>query len=133
MSSIPPFAYKFGDFTLDAEQRVLIRGGQREPIPPKAFDILLVLVQRKGDIVDKETVMRHVWPDTFVEDANLGYNVHILRRILGSNNGSKSLYIETVPKRGYRFVPPVTEVPGERQDEPAVVAPSDAVIAPSID
>ena len=114
MSFQPRNFYKFDDFTLDVSQRVLLRDGHREPLPPKAFDLLLTLVQRRGEIVDKETVMKEVWPDTFVEEANLGYNVHVLRRTLGAKTGSRSEYIETVPKRGYRFVPSVTEA---REDD----------------
>jgi DNA-binding winged helix-turn-helix (wHTH) protein len=104
--------YSFDGFTIDTEQRVLLRSGYRVQLTPKALDILLALVQRSGQVVDKETLMNEVWPDTYVEDINLAYNIHVLRKVLGATNGSKGDYIETIPKRGYRFVQSVTEVQG---------------------
>ena len=105
--------YTFDGFTIDAEQRVLLQSGYRVQLTPKALDILLALVQRSGQVVDKETLMREVWPDTFVEDINLAYNIHVLRKALGASNGSRGEYIETIPKRGYRFVQSVCETRGD--------------------
>src|SRR6185295_17900635 len=105
--------YQFDGFTIDTEQRVLLRSGSRVQLTPKALDILLALIQRSGEVVDKETLMREVWPDTFVEDINLAYNIHVLRKALGATNGSRGEYIETIPKRGYRFVQNVSETPGD--------------------
>ena len=110
MSLHPPQPfYTFDGFTIDAEQRVLLQSGYRVQLTPKALDILLALVQRSGQVVDKETLMREVWPDTFVEDINLAYNIHVLRKALGTANGSRGEYIETIPKRGYRFVQTLSE------------------------
>src|SRR6185295_6261713 len=105
--------YQFDGFTIDTEQRVLLRSGARVQLTPKALDILLALIRHCGEVVDKETLMREVWPDTFVEDINLAYNIHILRKVLGAKSGSRSEYIETVPKRGYRFIQSVSEEQGK--------------------
>ena len=94
--------YEFGPFQLDARDRMLLREGQYIPLTPKVFDTLAVLVEHGGRIVDKEELHRQVWPDTFVEDVSLAKNISILRKILGESE--KHRYIETVTKRGYRFV-----------------------------
>jgi DNA-binding winged helix-turn-helix (wHTH) protein len=109
--------YRFDGFTIDAEQRVLLRGEDRIHLTPKALDILIALVRRPGQVVDKETLMREVWPDTFVEDINLAYNIHILRKALSARSEADVEYIETVPKRGYRFVPRETGEPPEASDD----------------
>jgi TolB-like protein/DNA-binding winged helix-turn-helix (wHTH) protein len=95
--------YEFGPFRLDAVEGVLIRQGEPVHLTPKALKLLLVLVRRANHIVDKEELIRLVWPDTVVEESNLSGNIHTLRQILGEGNNSER-YIETVPKRGYRFV-----------------------------
>ena len=95
--------YEFGGFSLDRDERVLRRSGSPVPLTPKATEILLTLVQRHGHIVDKEELMREVWPDTAVEESNLTQNIYTLRKVL-SNGVGKCLFIETVPRRGYRFV-----------------------------
>ena len=76
---------------------------------PKATEILLVLVEHAGHMVDKDTLINRVWPDAFVEEGNLNKNIFFLRKALGEWEGGRE-YIETVPKRGYRFVAPVSEV-----------------------
>src|SRR6185503_8828495 len=121
--------YQFDGFTIDTEQRVLLRSGSRVQLTPKALDILLALIQRSGEVVDKETLMREVWPDTFVEDINLAYNIHVLRKVLGAKNGSRDEYIETIPKRGYRFIQSVSETNGHSNDGPDLteVIPARAV------
>ena len=93
--------YKFGSFYLDQAQRILLRAGVRVSLTPKVFDTLLILVQNAGRLVTKEDLLRSVWPDTFVEEANLSVNVATLRKALGEGAGK---YIETLPKRGYLFV-----------------------------
>src|SRR5215469_7477656 len=104
--------YEFGKFRLDTAERVIETDGRPLPLTPKAYEVLLVLVENRGRIVEKEDLMRRVWPDTFVEDSNLGFNISVLRKLLGEGNGNgSSRYIETVPKRGYRFVAEVVEVP----------------------
>lgn len=104
--------YEFGPFRLLPAKRVLLRNGHLIPLPPKVFETLLVLVQRSGQIVDKEEFMRLVWSDAFVEESNLSQNVFMLRKILGKRPEGQP-YIETVPKRGYRFISDVREVEGQ--------------------
>jgi Tol biopolymer transport system component/DNA-binding winged helix-turn-helix (wHTH) protein len=95
--------YEFGDFRLDASERLLSRRGVTVPLTPKAIDLLSALVEQPGRLLDKETLLKTVWPDTFVEENNLADNIFKLRRVLGEGeNGPR--FIETVPKRGYRFV-----------------------------
>src|SRR6516165_2568842 len=101
--------YAFGPFRLDSEKRVLVRDGTPVPLAPKAAEALLVLVQSAGHLVDKDELMKRVWPDAFVEEGNLNKNIFFLRKVLGEWDGGRE-YIETVPKRGYRFVAPVREV-----------------------
>jgi len=101
--------YEFGRFRLKAEERVLLRGEEFVPLTPKAFDILLTLLENDGRIVRKDDLMKKVWPDTFVEEGNLTQNVSLLRKALGEN-ASGPQFIETVPRRGYRFVAPVSRI-----------------------
>ena len=103
--------YAFGPFLLDAGQRLLLRDGQAVPLTPKAVNTLLVLVRNTGRVVGKDELMNEVWPDAFVEEVNLAKNIFVLRQALG--NGERGgEYIETVPKRGYRFVVSVKECAG---------------------
>jgi len=95
--------YEFGPYRLDAVQRVLYREEQPVLITPKALEVLLVLVRSSGQVVSKDELMSEVWPCTFVEPNNLAFNISLLRKALGEN-GDERDYIETVPKRGYRFV-----------------------------
>src|SRR5215469_1292477 len=95
--------YEFGRFRLNTAERVIETDGRPVPITPKAYEVLVALVENRGHIVEKEDLMRRVWPDTFVEDSNLGFNISVLRKLLGDSVNGSSLYIETVPKRGYRF------------------------------
>ena len=95
--------YEFGPYRLDAVQRVLYRNEQPVLITPKALEVLLVLVRSSGQVVSKDELMSEVWPGTFVEPNNLAFNISLLRKALGEN-GDERGYIETVPKRGYRFV-----------------------------
>src|SRR5690242_5367709 len=98
--------FTFGPFLLDPVENALSRGGQPIHLPPKAFETLLVLVENDGHLVEKGELLTRVWPNTFVEEATLAQNIFILRKALGNgSNGDE--YIETVPKRGYRFVAPV--------------------------
>jgi DNA-binding winged helix-turn-helix (wHTH) protein/Tfp pilus assembly protein PilF len=95
--------YDFPPFRLDPAEGVLLRDGKAVSLTPKAFNVLLVMVQHHGHIVTKESLLQEVWPDTFVEEGNLAFTVSLLRKALGENENGSS-YIETVPKRGYRFV-----------------------------
>src|SRR5207247_8503403 len=104
--------YDFGSYSVDESERLLLRGDEVVPLTPKAFEMLLVLLESSGHVLTKEELMKRVWPDTIVEEANLSHNIYKLREALGEGrNGEK--YIETVPRRGYRFVAKVTE----RRDE----------------
>src|SRR5947207_15323373 len=109
MSWLTNHFYKFGDFTLDTEQRVLLREGKPMALTPKVFDTLLILVENSGRIVEKDELMRRLWPDTFVEEANITFNIQQLRRIL-SDDARNPRYIGTVARRGYRFIADVEAV-----------------------
>jgi len=101
--------YQFGPYRLNVDERTLTRGGELVPLPPKVFDTLVVLVSNGGRLVDKERMMREIWPDTFVEEANLSVNISALRKALGDAPDGRA-YIETVAKRGYRFVAQVRDL-----------------------
>src|SRR5262245_55798187 len=94
--------YEFGPFRIGQDERLLRRGNDVVPLPPKAAELLLALVERNGEAVRKDELMNAVWPGTFVEEGSLAQNVSLLRKALGE--GPESRYIETVPKRGYRFI-----------------------------
>jgi DNA-binding winged helix-turn-helix (wHTH) protein/TolB-like protein/Tfp pilus assembly protein PilF len=95
--------YEFDNFRMDVAERSLLRNGTPVQLTPKAFDTLLVLVMRSGHLVEKDELLKEIWPDTFVEEATLAQNISTLRKVLGQD-GSGHQYIETVPKRGYRFI-----------------------------
>ncbi len=115
--------YAFGPFRLDADKRVLVRDGTPVPLAPKAAEALLVLVENAGHLVDKDDLMRRVWPDAFVEEGNLNKNIFVLRKVLGEWDGGRE-YIETIPKRGFRFVAPVSEVTHAEGDPEAQTSTS---------
>jgi DNA-binding winged helix-turn-helix (wHTH) protein len=106
----------FGPYTFDAARRRLSRDGQSIEVPPKALDVLEVLLENRGRTVEKCDLMGRVWPDTAVEDANLTQSVFLLRRALG-DAPSASRYISTVARRGYRFVGAATETSAEVPDQ----------------
>jgi DNA-binding winged helix-turn-helix (wHTH) protein len=108
MSYTISYFYRFGDFAIDLEQRVLLRGKQPVALTPKVFDTLLVLVERHGRIVSKDELMNLLWPDSFVEDSNLIFNVQHLRKALG-DDARHPVFIETIARRGYRFIADVEE------------------------
>lgn len=123
--------YEFGPFCLDVSEHTLLRDGQPIPIRPKMFDLLLVLIENHGHLVDKEQLMSSVWTEQFVEEGNLTKNISMLRRALGDGNDGQK-FIETVPKRGFRFVGDVRQVSDlptgqteSTQVVPAEVEPSD--------
>src|SRR3982074_871962 len=88
--------YEFGPFRLNAEERLLSRNGELVPLTPKVFDTLLLLVQNPGHLIEKDELMKLVWPDSFVEEMNLNRSISTLRRALGEKPNQPS-YIETVP------------------------------------
>ncbi len=102
--------YRFGEFTVDTDQKVLLRQGKPLPMTPKVFDTLLILIENCGRIVAKEQLMNRLWPDTFVEEANLTSNIQHLRKSLG-DDARQPHFIETVARRGYRFIAPVATEP----------------------
>lgn len=101
--------HDFGPFRLDTNERVLLRAGRRVPLPAKAVSTLIVLVKNKGRIVEKDDLMKEVWPNEFVEEGNLAQHIFMLRRAFGET-AEQPKYIETVPRRGYRFLEPAKEV-----------------------
>ncbi|HEY2930275.1 MAG TPA: winged helix-turn-helix domain-containing tetratricopeptide repeat protein [Acidobacteriota bacterium] len=102
--------YQFGRFRLDIAGRLLLREGEIVMLPPKVVDTLLVLVQNAGRLVEKNELLKKVWPDAFVEEGSLARTISILRKALGDGVEGQE-YILTIPKRGYRFVAPVKETP----------------------
>lgn len=115
MSHQTKHLYQFGPFRLDIGERLLLRDSDSVPLTPKAFDLLHALVKHHGRLLEKDDLLKRVWPDTFVEEANLSYNISLIRKALGDGeNGHK--FIETVPKRGYRFVAGVQELSAEQAE-----------------
>src|SRR5262245_23080920 len=104
--------YEFGPYRLDVGQRVLTRTGEAISLTPKATDILTLLVANAGQLMGKDELLKQVWPDTFVEESNLTQNIFLLRRVLGDERPAPR-YIETVVRRGYRFVANVRVVGGD--------------------
>ncbi|HEY7545888.1 MAG TPA: tetratricopeptide repeat protein [Blastocatellia bacterium] len=100
--------FEFSEFRIDPAERLLLQNGQTVSLTPKAFDTLLVLVENRGRLIEKDELMQAIWPDTFVEEAGLTRNISSLRKALGEVPGETS-YIETIPRRGYRFVAEVKE------------------------
>ena len=103
MTATAPSSYQFGPFRLDVRDHRLLRDGQTVPLTPKVFAVLRVLVENSGHLVTKDDLMKQVWPDSFVEEGALNRAVSVLRKALDDNPAGQR-YVETVPKRGYRFV-----------------------------
>lgn len=104
--------YKFGDFTLDVRRRVLLKNGEQLVIPTKHYDLLLVLVENEGQVLSHDELLDRVWEGTFVEQSNLKKGISALRQVFGETPNS-SLFIRTVPRRGYSFVAPIEKVSDE--------------------
>ncbi len=121
--------YTFGPFSLDAEQRLLFREDKPVPLGPKLVDILLLLVRNAGRLVEKDELMNQIWPDAFVEEGNLAKNIFVLRQALGNGDGGRE-YIQTVPKRGYRFVAGVSHSEGQSTAAPQAATEGVASAAP---
>jgi TolB-like protein/DNA-binding winged helix-turn-helix (wHTH) protein len=135
MTRQPRQVYRFGPFTLVPRERQLLRDGQPVPLTAKCFDLLVALVENSGHLVTKDELMQRIWPDCFVEEANLSVNMSALRRALGEG-ANQAQYIETVPRHGYRFVAPVEDrweegPPCSLRDRPGEIPPApDAPSAP---
>ncbi len=116
--------YEFGSFRIDAAERLLFRGDELIPLTPKVADTLLVLLSNWGRIVGKDELIKSIWPDAFVDEGGLARNISALRKALGDSDGTR--FIETIPKRGYRFMAP----PGGEGPEPAEAAATPATRRP---
>src|SRR5215203_6167272 len=101
--------YEFGPFRLDPSEHALLRDGEPVPLRPKEFAVLLALVENHGHVLTKDELLKAVWPDQSVEEGNLNRQVSTLRGVLGETP-DELMYIETVPRIGYRFVAPVREI-----------------------
>ena len=110
--------YAFGPYQLEAEERVLLRDGQPVTLPPKDLETLLALVEKAGHIVEKEELLEKVWPGVFIEEGNLSRHIFNLRQVLGDSPDGRK-YIETVPRRGYRFVASVRKDGETTASDPA--------------
>jgi DNA-binding winged helix-turn-helix (wHTH) protein/TolB-like protein/Tfp pilus assembly protein PilF len=118
-------SYEFGRFRLKTAERILLREGELVPLTPKVFDILITLVENSGQVVAKDDLMKRVWPSTYVEEGNLTQNISLLRKALGETPGGAQ-FIETVPRRGYRFVAETSETwDGAPLSEPEPVSHQD--------
>lgn len=104
--------YEFGPYQLNVNTRLLKRAGETVSLTPKAAEILVLLVTRAGQLVEKDELLKEIWPDTFVEEANLSQNIFYLRKALGDDRAGPK-YIETVTRRGYRFIATVRVVEAE--------------------
>jgi eukaryotic-like serine/threonine-protein kinase len=102
-----PEIYEFGPFCLEPAERKLLNGGDSVDLTPKVFDMLVMLVRNSGHLLEKDELIRALWPDSFVEEGNLSNNIFMLRKALGTDHE----YIETVPRQGYRFVGAVRQLP----------------------
>jgi DNA-binding winged helix-turn-helix (wHTH) protein/TolB-like protein len=103
--------FEFGPFRLNEAECQLFREGKQVPIPPKVFATLMLLIENRGHLVGKDELMSRLWPDSFVEEVSLNRSISTLRKALGDTT-TAPLYVETVPKRGYRFIAPVIETTG---------------------
>jgi len=122
--------YEFGPYQFDPGMRILTRDGDAISLTPKATEILLVLLKHAGQLVEKDEMLNEVWPDTFVEENNLTQNIFTLRKALGDDRTGPK-YIETVARRGYRFLATVRTVShdGNAWSQPTGVAPQSPVVA----
>jgi DNA-binding winged helix-turn-helix (wHTH) protein len=95
--------YEFDRFCLDASERILLYDMQEVPLTPKVFETLLLLVENSGHVVGKEELLKTIWPDSIVEESSLSQNIFHLRKALGDGSDGRR-FIETIPKRGYKFI-----------------------------
>lgn len=108
MLNHPHRLYEFGPFRLNVSERLLTKNEQPVALPPKAFEMLVILIQKHGRLVEKDELLKEVWPDSFVEESSLSRNIYLLRKALDESS-DESEYIETVPRYGYRFIADVNE------------------------
>src|SRR5439155_4522327 len=117
MSAETKVLYEFDKYRCDPREHLLLHDGKPVSLSPKSFEILVALIRSNGRLLMKDELMHQVWPDSFVEEANLTVNISALRKVLGETPDGQQ-YIETVPKRGYRFVAPVKEKQGDGKSGP---------------
>src|SRR5439155_13398356 len=122
MSAETKVLYEFDKYRCDPREHLLLCHGKPVSLSPKSFEILVALIRSNGRLLKKDELMHQVWPDSFVEEANLTVNISALRKALGETSAGQQ-YIETVPKLGYRFAVPVTEIRGESRPSAAVQIP----------
>lgn len=115
--SLKTHNFEFGEFCLETNERILLRQGKPVSLTPKALQLLFILVENHGRLVEKEDLIKAIWSDSFVEESNLTFTVSLLRKALDDNKQS-SRFIETVPKRGYRFAAEVREIPIRHEESP---------------
>ncbi|HSB29537.1 MAG TPA: transcriptional regulator, partial [Pyrinomonadaceae bacterium] len=108
MSAETPHFYEFENFRLDPKEKILFRDDQPVPLTPKVFETLQIFVEHAGRLLEKDDLMRKIWEDRFVEESNLTFNIKMLRRTL-NDDAHQPRFIETVPRRGYRFIAPVNQ------------------------
>jgi DNA-binding winged helix-turn-helix (wHTH) protein len=114
--------FHFDEFTLDVRERRLMRGTEAVRLPPKAYDVLVALVQQRGRLVTKDELLKRLWPKSFVEEGSLNVYVSALRKALGED-ARRPAYIETVARSGYRFIAAVRCDPaGEKSSAPSALA-----------
>src|SRR5713226_3349090 len=127
VAAVEKHSYEFGPFHIDTVERLLFRGEEKISLPPKAIDTLLALLENKGRVLEKDELLKMVWPGINVEEGALARNVSALRKVLG-NGADDFQYIETIPKRGYRFVAPVKDLtaPDDVEVDPEEVETEEA-------
>ncbi|HSA91895.1 MAG TPA: AAA family ATPase [Terriglobales bacterium] len=123
MTGMSSRIYEFGPFRLDIRERQLLRGADPIPLRAKVFDTLAVLVQNQGRLLSKDELMQAVWPDAVVEENNLNHNISVLRKALGEK-ATGQVYVETVPRIGYRFVAEVRPATAAPQTVPSFAPPA---------
>ncbi len=104
-----PSAWQFADFTFEAEGPRLLKNGKTVPLEPKALETLRVFLERPGEVLDKGTLMAHIWPDVAVEETGLTRNISLVRKAL-EDDAASPRFLETVPRKGYRFLPEVIPI-----------------------
>lgn len=120
--------YAFGPFQLDVGEQQFLRDMQPVPLTAKAFELLAVLLEESGHLLEKQELLQRVWKDAFVEEAVLSVNIAAIRRALGDEGRH---YIETVPKRGYRFIAPVQRIEPAEENPEEAAAPAEVAAAPA--
>jgi DNA-binding winged helix-turn-helix (wHTH) protein len=106
-----PLFYEFCGLRVDVARRRVLRNGELLPLAPKPFETLLLLLENRGRVLEKDELMKTLWPESFVEEGNLSQNIFVLRRLVGEPSGGNG-FIQTIPRRGYKFIAAVKEIAG---------------------